>query len=112
MNALYEYFFPPTPAPVAVEAPAEPEGSPPPLRIPPKNPTLCFTHKNELFTLSLSDVAGMTPIEIRLWRRMVITHSLETYDMEESDNAALILAELEKYHAIREAEHHHMISSS
>ena len=96
MNALYEYFFPP--APVA----AEPEPEPEPVA-PAKNPTLCFTHKNELYTVSLTDVASMSAEEIRLWRRMIIAHSLETFDMEESENAAILLAELAKTLLVREA---------
>ena len=103
MNSLYEYFFPPTPAPVAAEPVPEPEPVPEAPAAPAKIPSLCFMHKNELYTVSLTDVASMSAEEIRLWRRMIIAHSLETFDMEESENAAILLAELAKTLLVREA---------
>jgi hypothetical protein len=78
MNALYRYFFPaPAPAP-------EPAPEPAPVWI-------CFTRKQTIHTLSLSEVATMTSSEILAWRPWIVAHMCETYVAEESENSDLIL---------------------
>ena len=85
MNAVYTYFFP------TMEAP-KPTAVPPP----PKTIRVCFTRGNTMYTLTLKDVEDMTENEIKEWRRMVISHSCETYDPEESENANIILDAMDK----------------